>query len=903
MAVAFWGSVCALLAGLGWWAVAARAQQAVSFSRDVLPVLSANCLKCHGDTQLSGLDLRSRAGMLKGGQNGPSVTPGNAEASRLYRRVAGKEKPSMPMDGKLSDAAVATLRSWINQGAAWEGAASVGGPAGASSLAALEEMEIPAEARQYWAFRKPLRPPVPRVKSRDWARHPIDAFLMQVFEQKGLTPAPAAGRATLARRAYLDLIGLPPSPEAVAAFVNDNSPDAWEKLIERLLASPQYGERWGRHWLDVARYADSSGFEHDRDRPTAWRYRDYVIQSFNKDTPYNAFIAEQLAGDELDWTNFDTKIATGFLRAGPRVEFREKDNPQYRFDYLDDMIAATSQGFLGLTVQCARCHNHKFDPIPQKDYYRLQSVFFGYVDVNHYLAPEAEAETFQSKLENIDARIRPLREQLAEIEGPARQRAFVAEAAHRFPEDAQIAVKTPEAQRTPGQQLLANQLFRAVGVPSGALDRQLSAEDRLIRNTLLAQIRELEKQRPAAPPAAIGVTDGDYRFAPDGPGDEPAPGKGIKRDASLQGSFLHKGDGAYAAPPSYFLIRGDAESRGSRMEPGFVTVATYGNPPAALPPSHGRTSGRRRALAAWIASPDNPLAARVMANRIWHHHFGRGIVATPNNFGKMGEAPTHPELLDWLATEFVARGWSVKQMHRLIMTSSAYRMASEFENAASQKADPENRLLWKFRMQRLDAEALRDTMLAVSGKLNREMGGPPVFPKVEPSVVATMKNGIWNIEEDGPKVWRRSVYVYRKRGMPFPMFEVFDLPDQNVSCGGRNVSTVPTQALTLLNNEFVLRQARSYAERVAGEAGPDAGEQAVRAYQVALGREPSESEKRLAVEFLGRQRQFHAARTAESAAPAAAPAAPARGVTEAHLAALADLTHVIYNLNEFVYIR
>jgi hypothetical protein len=321
------------------------------------------------------------------------------------------------------------------------------------------------------------------------------------------------------------------------------------------------------------------------------------------------------------------------------------------------------------------------------------------------------------------------------------------------------------------------------------------------------------------------------------------------------------------------------------MGPGFLSVITEGDPPTAIPPVHRRTSGRRRALAEWIASPENPLTARVMMNRIWRHHFGRGIVRTPNDFGKNGERPTHPELLDWLATEFVARGWSIKQMHRLIMTSNAYQMASKFENAANQKIDPENKLLWKFRIQRLDAEALRDSILAVSGKLNRERGGPPVFPKVDASVLATMRHGIWRAEEDGPKIWRRSVYVYRKRGMPYPLFDVFDLPDQNVSCAGRNVSTVPTQALTLLNNEFVLRQARFFAERVAAEGGSNAAEQIDRAYQIALGRPPGEEEKQAGLAFLTRQRRFHSARP------------------DANLEALADLTHVVLNLNEFVYIR
>jgi hypothetical protein len=859
-----------------------QAQQGVSFTKDVLPILSDQCFKCHGESlRLSKLDLRSRAAMLKGGDHGPALVPGSAEASRLYRRVSGKEKPAMPFEGELSAPQVDALRDWINQGAVWEGAETAGAGAAGSSTAGLEpEMEIPPEARRYWAFVKPTRPSLPRVANQEWARHPVDAFIMHALEQKGMVAASPADRPTLIRRAYLDLIGLPPSPDEVAAFAGDTSADAWEKVIERLLASPHYGERWGRHWLDVARYADSSGFEHDRDRPTAWRYRDYVVKSFNKDTPYNVFISEQLAGDELDWVSLDSKIATGFLRAGPRVEFREKDNPHYRFDYLDDMIATTAQGMLGLTVHCARCHNHKFDPIPQKDYYRLQAVFFPHVDVDYYLAPDAEAEAFRAKQEEIDSRIKPLREQIAEIEAPYKEKVFIAEVLSRFPEDAQVAMKTPEALRTPGQTMLVNQLIRAVGIPPGALDRALSPEDKAKKTALAAEIKKLEGQRPKEPPSALGITDGDYRFAPDSYGDEPAPGKGVKRDLSLQGTYLPNGKDPYKPPPSFFLVRGDMEARGSLMEPGFLSVATFGNPPKAIPPPDGRTSGRRRALAEWIGSPENPLTARVMVNRIWHHHFGRGIVASLSNFGKMGERPTHPELLDWLACEFVSRGWSIKQMHRLIMTSNAYRMASHYENAANQKADPENKLLWKFRMRRLDAEALRDTILEVSGKLNREIGGPPVFPKIDASVLATMRNGIWNTEKDESKSMRRSVYVYRKRGLPFPIFDVFDLPDQNVTCSQRYVSTVPTQALTLLNNEFVLEQAHHLAVRLAAEAGPEAEKQVAYAYRVVLSREITDEERRVNLEFL-RQRQ----------------------AASENASALTDLAHVLLNLNEFVYLR
>lgn len=903
--MAWVSAVCLALACVlapGALAVIHQDRREISFIKDILPILSENCFKCHGAAlQLSKLDLRSREAMLKGGQNGPAIVPGDAEASRMYRRISGKETPKMPFEGELAQSEIDLLRDWINQGASWEGMVSATVASSAHSSAGMEEMEIPAEAREYWAFRKPLRPAIPKVRNQEWARHPVDAFLMKVMEERGLTPAPAADRATLLRRAYLDLIGLPPPPEEVVAFTRDTSPDYWERLIDRLLASPHYGERWGRHWLDVARYADSSGFEHDRDRATAWRYRDYVVRSFNKDTPYNVFIAEQLAGDELDNATIDSKIGTGFLRAGPRVAFREKDNPQYRFDYLDDMIATTSQGILGLTVQCARCHNHKFDPIPQKDYYRLQAVFFPYVDVDYYLAPQEETQAFLAKQEEIDSEIKPLREQIAEIEARYKEKVFIAEVVSRFPEDAQIAMKTPESERTPGQKLLVSQLLRAVGVPAASLERALSAEDRAKKAALAAEIKRLESLRPKELPSALGITDGDYRFAPDSYGDEPAPGKGVKREPTLQGSYLHKGPGRYQPPPSYFLFRGEIEARGSVMAPGFVTVATYGNPPTAIVPAHGRTAGRRRALAEWIGSQENPLTARVMVNRVWHHHFGRGIVATLNNFGKSGERPSHPELLDWLACEFVARGWSIKEMHRLIMSSHAYRMASKYDNETNQKVDPENRLLWRFRLRRLDAESLRDSILAASGKLNRDVGGPPIFPRLDASILASMKNGIWKNEEDVSKELRRSLYVYRKRGLPFPLFDVFDLPDQNVSCSQRYVSTVPTQALTLLNNEFVLSQARHLAERVRAEAGAEPDSRPSLLYRIVLSRDVTAEEKSLTVDFLNRQREFHRARSPQNGSEAAADLGARE--KEIELLALTDLAHVMLNLNEFIYVR
>jgi hypothetical protein len=838
-------------------------QPAVSFSKNIQPIFESSCWKCHGAAvQLSKLDLRTREAALAGGLHGPSLVPGKPELSRLYRMAAGVEKPAMPMDGKLTADQIAALRRWIEAGAPWD--ANV--KASSAPSDGLEGNDVvPPEARSYWAFRKPVRPAVPPTAS-----HPVDAFVRKALAERGLRQAPAADAATLVRRAYLDLIGLPPTPAEVDEYVASQEPDAWDKLIDRLLASPHYGERWGRHWLDVARYADSNGFEHDFDRPHAWRYRDYVIRSFNRDTPWNVFLREQLAGDELDWVTHDTLIATGFLRNYAKVGYREKDNPEFRYEYLDDMIATVGRGVLGLTVQCARCHDHKFDPIPQKDYYRLQASLFPYVEVEHPLTTPEAARAYEEKLSEVTRRIDDIRAKIRAIEQPYRE-VLPQEKYKRFPANVQAAIATPEAQRTPGQVLLANQVIRTVGVSGPEIDRLMKADDLARKKELLALQTAVEKERPEPIPVAMGITDGDYRFTPDGPGDEPAPGKGIKKEA-IEGSYLHKGPGRYVPPPSHFLIRGDVNSRGSVMQPGFLQVLTQGDQPAALPPVHGRTSGRRRALAEWIVSPENPLTARVMVNRIWHHHFGRGLVPTLDNFGRMGEAPTHPELLDWLALEFIDRGWSVKQMHRLIMTSETYRTASSFAPAENLRQDAQNRWLWRFPARRLEAEIVRDSILAVSGGLNREVGGPPVFPALQREVLDQMKHGIWRREPDGPKVWRRSVYIYRKRGLPFPMLESFDLPDQNISCGARAVSTVPTQALMLMNDEFVVRQADLFANRVREAEPADTDAQISLAYRLAVSRPPTADEMGIAREYLRTK-------------------------------SLAGLAHVLLNLNEFVYLR
>ena len=859
------------------------------FSKDVLPILEKNCFGCHGDGQkVSNLDLSSRAGMLEGGVHGPALVPGDAQQSPLYLRVAGMDAPVMPMGGSLSDEEIWVLRDWIDQGAKWDHPdpepGSPATPAATARQASIPETEITEEDRQWWAFQQPARHPVPQVGDPRWRAHPIDAFIKDRLESQDLRPAPPADKRTMIRRAYLDLIGIIPLPEEVEAFVRDGSLDSFEKVVDRLLASPHYGERWGRHWLDLARYADSHGYEHDFDYPHAWRYRDYVIRAFNQDKPYDQFVREQLAGDELDEVTFDSLTATGFYRIGPRVGFREKDNPQYRYEYLDDLIGTTGRAFMALTVNCARCHDHKFDPIPQVDYYRMMAVFFPFVKYDYPLVPPGEEPAYETRKAALEAEIEPLKARVAEIEEPYRQAAFKKRVAE-FPADIREALRTPKSDRTAGQQLLAAQVLT---FKVNDVSNLLNDADRAEVHEIKSRIEELEESLQDAVPMAMGIRDGDYRFAPDGRGDEPLPGKGNREVYDVEGSFLPEPGKPYHPPKTYFLPTGDYHTKGPEVQPGFLQVVTRGDPPAVRPRSSGHvSSGRRRALAEWIVSPDHPLTARVMVNRIWQHHFGKGIVATPSNFGRTGQRPTHPKLLDWLATEFVRQGWSIKRMHRLILTSETYRMASDYHPEANAEADPDNSLLWRFPQRRLEGEAIRDNVLAVSGNLNLARGGKPFFPPVPESVWRSFGMGKWVLTKEGPDVWRRSVYSYWKRGLRYPMFEVFDQPDPNVTCERRNTTTVPTQALTLLNNEFVLLQAGYFAKRVEREAGHDPRLAVAEAYRIALSREPTPQELQANLSFLARQKTYHQSRGDESPG----------------LAALTDLCDVIFNLNEFVYMN
>ena len=856
----------ALVAAMGGSIASAQSDSSVTFTDHIRPIFERTCWNCHGEaSQLSDLDLRTRDTAIEGGARGAALVPGRADESRLYRVLAGLDDPRMPMGGGiLSDAEIAAVRTWIDDGAHWDAG---GTTSTADVTASLEHSELPPGARDYWAFKLPVQAPVPVSPTYE---HPVDRFLDVARRDAGVTAAPRADLLTLLRRASLDVTGLPPTPDEIDAFLADTERGAWERLIDRLLASPHYGERWGRHWMDVARYADSTGFEQDYIRPNAWRYRDYVVNAFNQDKPYSQFIREQIAGDELDHVTDETRIATGFLRAGPRVQFREKDNPERRHDYLDDVLATVGRGVLGMTVQCARCHDHKFDPILQRDYYSMQASFFGYVETDWPLLDRDEADTYRLATAEVDAKAGKIRDQIRAIEAPHREALLIARIRRDFPDNVLQAAITPAEERTPGEALLADQVL-TLGVPERDVNEALTADEVARRDSLRDALASVEDTRPPEPPMAEIVTDGDYRFAPDGPGDEIIGCPECRIPPDEPGTFLHEeGGGTYTAPPSYFLNRGDPLTPGMESAPGFLTVATYGDPPTVIPRQNGRTSGRRLALARWLTSRDNPLTARVIVNRIWHHHFGRGIVRTLDNLGQMGESPTHPELLDWLAVEFMERGWSIKEMHRLLMTSAAYQMVSS--NQATIAADPDNQLLWRFRQQRLEAEVLRDTIMAVSGSIDLTVGGPPIFPYVPEEILKTSEKGVWHNQPDGPDVWRRSVYVYRRRSLGFPFFDTFDLPDQNQTAAARNVTTVPTQALTLMNNEFVLGQAGLFAARLEQAAPGDLDQQVDLAYRIALTRSPTADEAEVARALVADQ-------------------------------SLVDLTHVMLNLNEFLYLR
>jgi len=676
--------------------------------------------------------------------------------------------------------------------------------------------------REHWSFVPPRRPEVPRVKDGSWPQNPIDAFIQARLAARGLGHTPEADRATLLRRLRFGLTGLPPTPEEVEAFRADRSPLAYERLVDRLLASPHYGERWGQHWLDLARYAETDGFEFDQARPDAWRYRDWVVQALNRDLPYDRFVRLQLAGDEVRPGDPAAFIATGFNRCYPDM-VDLNDQGLRRQNALNDITETTGLVFLGLTIGCARCHDHKFDPIRQTDFYSLQAFFTPARFRDDYpLARASDRRAFAEHLRKWEDELALARAALIRLESPWRI-VLAPGAPAGLNDEMATAFARTEAERTPRDvELVFEALARDKRISPAAWTVVLDPITGYARRVLLTRLERIKRSAPRALPLARGV-------------DEVAP----------------------TAPPTYLLRRGEYGARGPEVRPVFPVVLCSNEAEAVARPRPRTFTGRRTALADWLVRPDQPLTARVMVNRLWQHHFGRGLVGTPSDFGTMGDEPTHPELLDWLATEFVARDWSVKAMHRLILTSAVYRQSSR-AFAMGLTADPENSLLWRQNRLRLDGEAIRDALLAISGRINQTMGGPSVFPELPPDLKRlSSKGAVWPVSPQLEDRERRSIYVFVRRNLRYPFFEVFDRPDTNVSCPQRPVTTIAPQALTLLNSPLAHDSARLLAARVAREAGPDRDRQIDRVSRLAFGRDPDAVERQMMDEFLSRGRLEH----------------------------------------------
>lgn len=693
-----------------------------------------------------------------------AIVPGDPAASALMTRVASHDESlRMPPEGEpLTSEEIAELGAWIEAGAAWE---------------------------QHWAFRRPVRRDPPAANQADWVRNPIDAFLLRKLEERELAPARPADRRTLARRAFYNLTGLPPTQRQIQEFLDDGRPDAFARLVDRLLDSPHYGERWARHWLDVVRYAESNSFERDNPKPNVWKYRDYVIRSFNDDKPYDQFLLEQLAGDELDEVTPDSMIATGYFRLGLWDD--EPADPVQAFaDEIDDLISTTGKAMLGLTINCARCHDHKIDPIPQRNYYGMAAFF---ADVTPYGTRGDQQSNNQWDLSggnaaaqraSLQAELKPLRKQ---------RRAIEQAAIARMPAPDQRRTETDARQQ----------------VLDEKLDEFLTPAESV---EYVATMREINRVRQAlseVPAGEMVLALARTRMPP---------------------------------PTTFVALRGNPHVPGESVEPHFPDL--FGEPSLSLaPPAEGaRSAGRRRRLAEWIASPDNMLTARVIVNRVWQHHFGRGIVRSASNFGELGVPPTHPELLDWLALWLVDHQWRLKPLHRLIMNSNAYRMSSR-ASAAALATDPANDLWSHFDLRRLSAEEIRDATLVTTGEFNGQLFGPSFYSQLSPEVLATQSRpgDDWG-ESDARERARRSIYLHVKRSLGDPLLVAFDFPDTDVSCAARFTTTQPGQALAMINGRFFHLRAASLAKRVAAEAGPEPADQIRHALRLVLNRSPTEHE-------------------------------------------------------------
>lgn len=788
-------------------AAISHADDASVFQTRIEPILKANCAGCHNSAQAqASLSVTTLADLLKGGKRGAALVPGKSSSSLLIQFLRGERNPRMPIGGQpLPENTISQLAAAID------------------SLTPIAP-SAPANDHAAWVFQKPQAPTIPSPKNASWVKNPIDAFVLAKLEEKRFAHAPTASPRALLRRVYFDLLGVPPTEAETKAFLADPTPAAYEKLLDRLLADRRYGERWARHWLDLVRFAESDGFAIDGERPTAWRYRDYVIRAFNEDKPYNRFILEQLAGDELERRGKsnpnEALIALGFLRMGPWERDTNFD-AQLRLDWLNEMAGTTSQVFLGLTAGCARCHDHKYDPIPQKDFYRLQA-FFAATRIDERNVPHLDEEGGRIPMRN---RVRGLEDDL---------------------ESANEAVKALEKSlkaKLAAAQKKEEELQKLLNDKQSPI---FSAEDRKQHKAATERAAKVALELARYQPIAYSVNE----VAP------PA---------------------VMDVEPTYVLGGGERLARGEVVEPGFFKAITGNSDPAKIAFPGRYRSGRRKALAEWIASPANPLTARVMVNRIWQHHFGEGIVRTPSDFGLNGDRPSHPELLDWLALQFVEKKWSIKAMHKLMLTSNTYLQSTSHPDAKTiSEADPNNRLLSRMNWIRLESEALRDSMLAVSGGLNPEAGGPGMFFHVKDEIAQGFQMFKWYPSDEAAQR-RRSIYAFQRRSIAMPLMEVFDAANMSESCARRGTTTVSPQALTLLNGELTAQESQRFAARILELVGPADPERQIRqAFFLALQRDPSSAE-------LSQAKRLFEGRDAR--------------------AALTRLATVLFNLNEFLYLE
>jgi len=763
------------------------------FESKIRPLLATHCYKCHGpEKQKADLRVDSIQALRVGGESGPAVVPGNVDESLLIEAVR-HESFEMPPEGKLKDEEVDAFVHWVKMGAPW--------PATDPATVVASKPKITDEDRKHWAFQPVRDSKPPLVDDQGWCRNEVDPFIFRRLAKEGLTPSEPADRVALIRRVYFDLIGLPPTPKEIDDFLADKSMSAYEKLVDRLLDSPAYGERWARHWLDLVRYAESDGYKQDAYRPYAWRYRDYVVRSFNEDKPYDQFVMEQLAGDEIAPHDPDAIVATGYLRNWI-YEYNQRDVRTQWDTILNDITDVTGDVFLGMGMGCARCHDHKFDPILQEDYYRLRAFFAPLLPREDVPIGTAEqVREYRSKLRQWEEKTADIRAELAKIEEPIRRRAALP-AINKFPPDIRPIMHKSDEDRRPLEAQLAAMVNRQVEDQYKKLniESKLKGEQKQRWQELRKQLEQFDDLKPAPLPPALSVTD----IGPEAPAT---------------------------------IIPGDRRQR--EIAPGFLTVIAPGDASVSVPTVAPDSTGRRSALARWIASPDNPLSTRVIVNRVWQYHFGKGLVSTASDFGNLGEPPTHPELLDYLVNQFIESGWSIKQLHRLIVNSATFRQSSLRQATSLERMkDPQNRLLWRMDVRRLNAEQIRDSMLAVSGELNLTTGGASVDRSST----------------------RRAVYTKVIRNKRDPLLDAFDAPDHFTSTSQRNVTTTPTQALLMINGPWGLARARAFANRLERMNFSNDAKMLTYAYRLATGREPTRTQVSDAFQFLAEQERLADAR-------------------------------------------